>query len=340
MIESRVLTTSDDLAQRNALLASRGLSVPGGEDVIYGLFDDNETLVATGALVGNMLQGMAVAPGHDGEGLLAQIISQLMETGLRQFDNLRVFTKASNAYAFGGLGFTLIMKTSAVALFEWRPGIQKAMNLLQEAAKDGPDNAGVIVMNANPFTLGHRWLVEQAAQREEQVYVLVVEEDRSAFPFAVRFKLVQEGLADLKNVKVLPSGLYVVSSATFPAYFTRRSDLSSTHAELDASLFAKFIAPALRARTRYVGSEPFCATTATYNQVLNSVLPRAGIEVVELQRYARDRDATAVSASRVRQLLTEGHIEQALSLVPPTTANWLTSPDAMPCLEQLKLREH
>ncbi|MBO4793751.1 MAG: [citrate (pro-3S)-lyase] ligase, partial [Deltaproteobacteria bacterium] len=333
---ARMITSSDDLAQRKALLASRDLSVPGNEDEICGLFED-ETLVATGSLVGNMLQGMAVAPGHDGEGLTAQLITQLLEIGLRRYDNLRIFTKASSAYAFIGLGFQLIMKTKAVALLEWHSGMQHAVDTLRAQTVEGQDNAGVIVMNANPFTLGHQWLAGQAAEKEQQVYVLVVEEDRSAFPFAVRFQLVKDGLAQFKNIKVIPSGPYVVSSATFPAYFTRRSDLSATHSELDASLFAKFIAPALRAKTRYLGSEPFSPTTAIYNQVLRSILPSAGINVVELQRYACG--PAAVSASRVRKLLAEGNMEEALRLVPPTTAKWLTSPEALPCLEQLKVRE-
>ena len=38
---------------------------------------------------------------------------------------------------------------------------------------------GCIVMNANPFTLGHEYLVQYAASRVHKLFVMVVSEDKS-----------------------------------------------------------------------------------------------------------------------------------------------------------------
>ena len=39
-----------------------------------------------------------------------------------------------------------------------------------------------IVMNANPFTLGHQYLVEKAAAENDLVHLFMVSEDASLFP--------------------------------------------------------------------------------------------------------------------------------------------------------------
>ena len=49
---------------------------------------------------------------------------------------------------------------------------------------------GALVMNCNPFTLGHQYLVEYAASKVAKLYLFVVEEDKSEFPFADRIELV------------------------------------------------------------------------------------------------------------------------------------------------------
>ena len=37
-------------------------------------------------------------------------------------------------------------------------------------------------MNCNPFTLGHKYIVEKAARENDNVIIFVVEEDKSSFP--------------------------------------------------------------------------------------------------------------------------------------------------------------
>jgi len=76
-------------------------------------------------------------------------------------------------------------------------------------------------MNCNPFTLRHRYLIEKALEQCGYLIIFVVQEDKSAFPFEDRLRLVREGTADLDHVAVIPSGKFVLSSLTFSEYFNK-----------------------------------------------------------------------------------------------------------------------
>ena len=325
MYSERQLTTSWELKERAALLASRGLAEPGRERYILGLYDADEQLVATGSLVGDTLQGIAVDIKHDGEGLISQLVSSLMahaaQTG--PLDSLRIFTKADMASRFASLGYHMVANTGRVALLEWESLFPRHLQHLAAFAASLPPVtvSGAIVMNANPFTKGHEYLVRQALERCDRLFVLVVEEDCSLFPFADRLALVKEGVAALPpehagRAVVMPGGPYCISSATFPSYFTRQQDRVAVHAELDLDLFARQAAE-LGVTRRFAGTEPFCPATSAYNETMQRVLPPHGIDVVLLPRL--EQDGQAISASRVRSLLEEGRFEEAGQLLPSPT---------------------
>jgi [citrate (pro-3S)-lyase] ligase len=182
--------------------------------------------------------------------------------------------------------------------------------------------AGAIVMNCNPFTLGHRYLVERAASEADFLYVFVVEEDKSFFKFEDRLKLVTEGLSDLKNVKVLRSGKFIISTITFPVYFSKDSAQEvAVDTSLDLSLFVKYIVPALGIKTRFVGSEPIDAVTRQYNRAMKETLPRGGVKFVEFERI--EKENSPISASRVRALLDEKKFDEIKPLVPDVTYRYL-----------------
>jgi [citrate (pro-3S)-lyase] ligase len=190
----------------------------------------------------------------------------------------------------------------------------------------GGRTAGAVVLNANPFTLGHQWLVEQAAARVEVLLLLVVREDRSAFPFEVRRRLVEEGTRHLANVVVLDTGRYAVSALTFPAYFLGKGEpVADYQLELDLDLFGRRIAPALGVGRRFFGSEPGCATTRAYNAAMHRLLPRHGVEPVELARL--EVGGAPISASTVRRALARGDVPTLRGLVPAPTLAYLLSPD-------------
>jgi len=191
--------------------------------------------------------------------------------------------------------------------------------------KQNLENCGAIVMNCNPFTLGHRYLIEHAASKAEHLFIFVVEEDKSEFSFKDRYKLVKQNTDDLKNVTVLPSGKFIISSQTFDAYFGKSSVSEEQAIEQDVSfdllIFAAAIAPTLNIKTRFVGQEPFDPLTRHYNEEMKKLLPEYGCGVVEIPRL--EKDGGAVSASRVRKFLKDGNFEEIKKIVPEETFRYL-----------------
>jgi [citrate (pro-3S)-lyase] ligase len=331
----RVLTSKSDLEERERVLVSRGLSAPGNEDVIYGLFDCDGRLAATGSLVRDVIQGVAVREGYDGCGLTAKILTALLRHAAeRGLWHLFLFAKTDAAPRFESAGFRTVASAASSSLLEWgRPGIEEFQAGLSETAGSWTGGTSCVVVNCNPFTLGHRYLIEQAASASEILYALVVKEDASEFPFDVRFRLVTEGVSDIGNVRVASGGDYAVSRATFPSYFTRGEDLAYAHAELDLEIFASRIAPALRVTRRFVGEEPFSGVTRVYNATMKRFLPPRGIQVTELKRL--EIMGEPVSASRVRRFLGEGRVEKAHALVPPCTRAFFETPEFEPILKSI-----
>ena len=177
---------------------------------------------------------------------------------------------------------------------------------------------GVVVMNCTPFTLGHRYLIEQAAKQVERLYVMVVREDCSLFAYTERKAMVEQGVADIDNVNVIDGSDYAISRATFPTYFLKRlDDAADTQMLLDLDLFRRHIAPALGATVRFVGTEPTDQLTRRYNQLMHEALK----DVRETDRL--EKDGYAVSASRVRKAMEEGDMNTIRQLVPPTTLPYI-----------------
>lgn len=348
----REIRDAPSLAEREALLASRGLSVPAGEGLVLGLYE-GDRLAATGSLVGNVIQGLAVSREAEGEGAASILVTALIkEAAARGSGRVAVFTKPREAAVFEDLGFRRLATAERPAsglgasLLEWgSPGIEDWKADLARRVSGRPRPSGVVVVNCNPFTRGHLALLEWAADSSAWVHVLVVEEDRSLFPFPVRLDLVRKGTAHIRNLDVRPGGPYVISSATFPTYFTRPRPgspddaVAELHAALDLEVFRAHVAPVLGASERFVGTEPYCPTTSTYNRLMKEILPALRrdsppVSVRELPRV--EQGGEAVSASRVRDLIRSGRMEEARPLVPDTTWEWLRSPEAEPILERIR----
>ena len=205
------------------------------------------------------------------------------------------------------------------------PGLKDFISSTKEKIRIPLKNKkiGSIVMNCNPFTNGHLHLVEYAAKNCDFLIIFVVQEDRSFFPFKDRIELVRKGTEHLKNVAVVPSGAFIISTVTFPAYFTKDNPLQTDFDCMqDVFVFAKHIAPAFNISMRFVGEEPFDATTANYNKKMHEILPEYGINVIEIQRKERSQTG-AISASTVRKLLNDGNFETMKELVPKATFKYL-----------------
>lgn len=178
---------------------------------------------------------------------------------------------------------------------------------------------GAIVMNCNPFTYGHRYLIEQALSIVDFLIIFVVEEDKSMFKFQERFAMVCEGVADFeKKVKVVPSGQFLLSQTTFPEYFIKATDEDLIeNIENDVKRFAKYIAPRLNIKYRFVGEEPEDTVTREYNNAMKRILPLSGIELVEIPR--KKIGNRYISASWVRNSLEGNMMEELKKLVPKST---------------------
>ena len=281
-------------------LADSGLRL---EDVDYyaAVTDDNGNIVAGGGLQGNVIKCIAVGEATRATGLSNRLISHLIGMATQQgAETVKVYTKPDNSAIFKSMGFQIIAQAPQAILMEnGVKGIGTYANYLRRMRGDRPGGASAIVMNANPFTLGHRYLVHQAAQEASTLYVIAVREDRSTFNYQERLAMIQAGCKDLDNVVVVEGSDYAISELTFPTYFLKQvTDATDTHITLDLDLFAKHIAPALGVTTRYVGSEPTDELTARYNALMQEQLPAHGIEVKTIERLVLD--GQPVSASRMR----------------------------------------
>lgn len=302
--------------QRSAVetfLASAGLCIDAGLERMLGVFTGEDELKGCAGLDGNVIKCMALSPDLRGEGIAGSLVSELLTRAFAAgFTNVRIFTKPEYLPLFRDLGFVLCgCARNAVMLESDTSDLKRYKSYLSTLGCDG-----VIVANANPCTLGHLYLIEQAASQVSRLAVIPVAEHKSnMFSYAERVEMLCAATAHLPNVIVARGSDYAVSAATFPSYFIKKaSDVAEAQAELDLDVFARHLAPALGAVKRFVGTEPADALTAAYNRTMKRLLPGRGIEVVEIER--RKESGEAVSATRVRTLLKDGNLRDALPLVP------------------------
>lgn len=308
--------------------------------------ESSDEMIAGGGLKGSVIKCVAVADGHKGEAVANVIVSHLIaKANAEGCQCVKLYTKPDNRQLFESLSFRLIAESPNAILMETGVGgIEKyseelrvkseelsvkseELRVKSEELKNDESvvsNArkpiGVIVMNANPFTLGHRFLVEQSSELVERLYVVVVREDCSMFSYNERKAMVSQGVRDIGNVVVVDGSDYAVSAATFPTYFLKQlSDATDTQIILDLDLYRRRIAPALGATIRFFGSEPTDPLTRRYNELMHQQLGEEHVH--EIQR--KQQEGSAISASRVRKAMMEGCIWDAIQLVPPTTIPYI-----------------
>ncbi len=303
------------------LMKTSGLTEDAPVDSTVLLWD-GDILVATGSRTKNIIKYLAVSKDRQGEDLLSTVITELRKDAFESgYRHLFLYTKPSNKYIFSSLFFYPIAETDDVLFMENKQGgIDEFIKKLPQGNKD--ETTGALVMNCNPFTLGHRYVIEKAAMECDRVFVFVLSEDGDGFAPRDRLEMVRLGVADLTNVTVLETGPYLISSATFPTYFLKNRDSADTVVcDVDIEIFTKYFAPRLCINRRYVGTEPTSPMTEKYNIALGNKLPRAGIEFRVIER--KTEDGVAISASLVRKLLKEGNYEPIKKLVPQTTFDYI-----------------
>jgi len=298
--------------------------------ILYTLNDD---IVGVGSCQGKILKYVAVSPHYRESGAFAHIVTHLTEHVMLQFQQTFVFTRPENIARFQGIGYRLVASAEPlISVLEFGyEGIDDYKKYLRTIkSRSGEQEVASIVVNCNPFTLGHQFLIEKAARENELVYVFVVEAERSVFPFKDRIEMIRRGVKHLPNVILVKGGEYIVSCATFPNYFLKNESpdaITQKQAELDIEIFSSHVAPVLGVKRRYVGSENYCATTLMYNKAMQLILPHKDIEYKEVQRKEMDtgQGAEFISASKVREAIKEHRFERLQYLLPQTTIDYLKS---------------
>ena len=354
-------------------------------DSYLAVCDGAGEILAGGGIQRDTIKCVAVSKKARSAGLTSPLISRLISLGTeRGHNSIRVFTKPENRAIFESLGFHLLAQAPQAILLESslshaRPAEQlrsadhphfvgplhfkepmsscPANSAGQSRHSDPsrhsrPDResprCGIIVMNANPFTRGHRYLAEQALKRCDSLVVLVVHAEASRFSFEERFEMVRAGLTDLPGVTVCDAGRDVISKEVFPTYFIKNlTEASQVQMYLDIDLFARQVAPSYCCSVRFVGSEPKDSLTAEYNKMMHEMLPERGIEVVEIPRLlapvAADLTGSprpqVISASSVREIIDGtfpktpyGGLAALRELVPETTLPYVLAEMACACL--------
>lgn len=318
------------------LLIQEGIRRDANLDYTCGIYNDDMNIIGTGSCFGNTLRCMAVSSAHQGEGLMNQVVTHLLEVQFERGNtHLFLYTKCKSAKFFGDLGFYEIARVDNQVVFmeNKRNGFKDYLSNLSAAKKDG-NRAAALVMNANPFTLGHQYLVEKASRENDIVHLFMVSEDVSLIPFSVRKDLIQKGVSHLDNVICHESGPYIISNATFPSYFQKDENaVIASHANLDLAVFCQ-IAKVLGITHRYVGDEPTSIVTRLYNQIMREKLPSNGIECVIIPR--KESDKKAISASTVRKAIHDQDFDVMKTLVPTTTYDYFISESAKPVIERIQ----
>ena len=330
------------------------------DDMNYyaAVLDDDGEMIAGGGLKDDVIKCVAVDDAHKGEAIANTLVSHLISHANQEgYSCIKLFTKPKNRQLFESLSFRLLAEAPEAILMETGIGgisntVEALKKIKEESEKYKEYNkeckedskeckeeektnlntstpqhltttlprGGVVVMNCNPFTLGHRYLIEQAAKQVERLYVMVVREDCSLFAYTERKAMVEQGVADIENVNVIDGSEYAISNTTFPTYFLKRlSDATDTQILLDLDLFRRHIAPALGAEVRFVGTEPTDELTRRYNELMMESLGKD--HVVQIPRL--ENGGVAVSASCVRRAMESNSLKEAAQLVPPTTLPYI-----------------
>ena len=300
-------------------------------DLTMILYNLNNEIIGTGSVRKKTLKFVAVSTKFRETTAFAQIVTFLTNKILENYKQCFVFTKPYTSRLFESIGFSHIATAEplfSVLEFGYET-IQNYQEYLKEnKIKTKTDQIASIVVNCNPYTIGHQYLIEKAAAENELVYLFVVSENLSVFPFELRWKMIKQGISHLNNVKMLSTGSYIVSGAIFPHYFLKQEStnlISEKQAEIDVKIFAKYIAPVLNIKRRYIGTENYCLTTSAYNNAMQEILSKKGVEVIEVKRISANHSDNFVSASKVRKAIKNNNLQSVIDFLPLVTRDFLLS---------------
>lgn len=316
------------MAAVTQFLKENGLSVDTTVEVFITVSRDSR-LIACGGIAGNIIKCVAICPSVRGEGLALKLATELINLAYeRHCTHLFIYTKTEYEALFQQCGFSTLTRVPGIMVLMENSAtrLKRYADSLTAFRREGK-KIGCIVMNANPFTRGHRYLIQQAAAQCDWLHLFLVKEDTSRFPYEDRLELVMKGTKEIARLTVHRGSEYIISRATFPCYFIKeQSVINHCYTEIDLKIFRQYLAPALGITHRFVGTEPFCAVTSQYNHDMRHwlstpSLPAPAITLVEIERLRFE--GTPISASWVRKLLVKKEWPAIAPLVPEATLRYL-----------------
>lgn len=317
--------------ERNKLkefLEKMDLEYDEGIEYSVCILNDDFEIIATGSVDRNVLKCIAIEPSCQGQGISAIILSELIQYEFEQgITHIFIYTKPENLVMFSNMGFYTILQTENILFMENKNGgferfVKDVKAETPKEALDAANNIGAVIANCNPFTLGHRYLLEKALEQCDYVHLFLLSDDRSFFQSQERYEMVREGICGMERIILHWTSDYMISAATFPTYFFKdKKQGQRANCQLDLELFAKRIAPELHITRRFVGTEPNCAVTGMYNIQMKKILPDYGIQVHEIARKTAEH--IPISASSVRRYIACNDLENLKLMVPEKVYDYL-----------------
>ncbi|AIO18763.1 [Citrate [pro-3S]-lyase] ligase [Candidatus Izimaplasma bacterium HR1] len=303
-------------------------------DIDYSiLVYDGDELVATSSIANNVMKCFLVRNDYKNKNittLMFHHLENILKT--RGMYNFFVYTSPNNEKVFTSLNMKKIVETMNTVLLEGGDFIKNVLHELKLEYNISNNKKAAVIINANPMTLGHVYLIETAAKENKEVLVFVVSEDLSSFPFKDRIEIIKDATKHLDNVTVLPTLSYLVSKITFPKYFLKEDQLIQEEQTLvDVLVYKQYYKPIFNIEKRYLGDEPFSFNTSKYNQVLKDYL-NSHIKIIP----RKEKNNKAISASLVRKLIKANKIEKIKDYVPLATYNYLTSQKGEKIVEEIQ----
>lgn len=324
------------LQKVDILLEQEGIRRDTNLDYICAMFDDDLNIIATGSCFGNTLRCLSVDHHYQGDGLLNEIVTHLINIQFERGNtHLFLYTKPDTAKFFKDLGFYEIARADKQIIFmeNKKDGFSNYLKNLEKPDSEFQTTAALVI-NANPFTLGHQYLVEKAAAENELLHLFMVSDDSSLIPFSVRKQLILAGTEHLSNICYHETGPYIISKSIFPSYFQKdQASVIESQARIDLAIFIQ-IAKYLGIKGRYVGEEPTSLVTGIYNQIMLQELPKQAIDCIVVPRKTY-KDGP-ISASTVRKALKEGNEQILRELLPSTSLNYFLGPEAQPLIKKIQ----
>lgn len=317
----RDILLDSEINEVKKLLETNNLIYESTVTKTIGLYDHNK-LIATGSIDHNVIKMIAVDPNYQSQNISSKILSHLLfYLEAHDINHYFLFTKPENKDIFSNYNFNEIMETKDIVLFENKhDDIQKKLIALSQSIPAKKGSRGCIVMNLNPMTLGHLYLIEETSKMHDDIIIFLVETDESLFSYDTRLNLLKKSIKHLNNVHILPSTDYMISRATFPTYFLKEKEKMDVYTELDVFIFKTYFMPIFQIDKRHVGEEPLDELTQHYNLKMKSILKEQLIMIP--RKTYQDK---VISASYVRKLASEKKYDMIKSMVPKATYKFLIS---------------